>query len=134
MIQGSEPVKSRQKRPAPRVENGRVLRVFGNIVRKKFEAKQPVVLGLVDHPHTATAQLLYDAVVRDGLAGTCCKAGSLFTAHASLRIREHDCESLVRVPLESGIMSSRKNVRRLKQIPQTTLRRRLSFTGPLTIP
>ncbi len=47
------------------------LRVLGHIVRQEFERdKTPKrgVLGLVHHAHSATAQLFYDAVVRDGLA------------------------------------------------------------------
>ena len=47
------------------------LRVLGQFFGKKLqgdEAVQPRVLGLIDHAHPAAAQLLDDAVVRDGLA------------------------------------------------------------------
>ena len=58
-------------RPAPHVENGREPGVFGYFVGQEFEgdkAMEPGVLGLVHHPHATTAQLLDDAIVRDGLA------------------------------------------------------------------
>jgi hypothetical protein len=47
------------------------LRVLGQIVREEFqgdEATEIGVLGFVDNTHPAAAQLLDDAVVRDGLA------------------------------------------------------------------
>jgi hypothetical protein len=47
------------------------LRVSGNIFRQELqgdEATKLRVLGFVDHTHAATAQLLDDAIVRDGLA------------------------------------------------------------------
>ena len=47
------------------------LRVFCNILRQELQSDKATefdVLGLVDHTHPATAQLLDDAVVRDGLA------------------------------------------------------------------
>src|ERR1700731_1812086 len=47
------------------------LRVSGNIFRQELqgdEATKLGVLGLVNHPHPPAAQLLDDAVVRDGLA------------------------------------------------------------------
>jgi len=47
------------------------LGILRNIVRQEFEryeAPQLSVFGLVDHTHAATAQLLDDAIVRDGLA------------------------------------------------------------------
>ena len=47
------------------------LRVFGYLVGQELEGNKPTeldVLGLVDHSHAATAKLLNDAVVRDGLA------------------------------------------------------------------
>ncbi len=46
------------------------LRVFCNILRQELQSDKATefdVLGLVDHTHPATAQLLDDAVVRDGL-------------------------------------------------------------------
>ena len=46
------------------------LRVAGDLVGQELEgdeAMQPRVLGLVDHTHTAAAELFHDAVVRDGL-------------------------------------------------------------------
>src|ERR1700719_2073518 len=47
------------------------LRVSGNIFRQELqgdEATKLRVLGLVNHTHPTTAQLLDDAVVRDGLS------------------------------------------------------------------
>ena len=47
------------------------LRVAGNILRQELkgdEAMQPRVLGFIHHTHPPAAQLLDDAVVRDGLA------------------------------------------------------------------
>ena len=46
------------------------LRVFGDFIRKKLQRRKATehgVLGLVDHPHPAAAQLLDNAVMRDGL-------------------------------------------------------------------
>jgi hypothetical protein len=53
------------------LEAGQSLRIFGNIVGQELEATKAVqlyVLGLVDDAHPAAAQLLDDAVVRDGLS------------------------------------------------------------------
>jgi hypothetical protein len=53
------------------LEAAQGLRVFSDVVRKEFEGNETVqacVLGLVDYSHPAAAQLLDDAVVRDGLA------------------------------------------------------------------
>ena len=50
---------------------GEGLRVSRNVVGQKLERYEAVefhILGLVNHTHAATAQLLDDAVVRDGLA------------------------------------------------------------------
>ena len=47
------------------------LRVFGHFFRHEFEGDKTVetnILGLINNTHTATAELLDDAVVRDGLA------------------------------------------------------------------
>ena len=47
------------------------LRVFGKFFRQELQrhaAAKLGVLGLVDHPHSATAELLDDHVVRNGLA------------------------------------------------------------------
>src|SRR5208337_5543143 len=47
------------------------LRVVSDFVRQKLQGHEPVqadVLGLVNHAHSATAQLLDDAIVGDGLA------------------------------------------------------------------
>jgi len=46
------------------------LRVFGDFIRQKFQRRKATehgVLGLVDHAHPAAAQLLDNAVMRDGL-------------------------------------------------------------------
>src|ERR1035437_7767042 len=53
------------------LKSGKYLRVASNILRQELEgdeAMQPSVLSLVHHTHPAAAQLLDDAVVRDGLA------------------------------------------------------------------
>jgi len=53
------------------LEAGQSLGVSGNFIRQELEsneAVQPRVLSLVDDTHTSAAQLLDDAVVRDGLA------------------------------------------------------------------
>src|SRR5580698_5026887 len=45
--------------------------IFGYVVGQELEGNKPsqlYVLGLVDHAHTAAAEFLDDAVVRDGLA------------------------------------------------------------------
>jgi hypothetical protein len=50
---------------------GQRLRVFGYINGQEFqgdETMQSSILGLVHHTHPPTAQLLDDAVVRNGLA------------------------------------------------------------------
>ena len=47
------------------------LGIFGHVIRQKLqrdEAVQAGILSLVHHTHTAAAQLLDDAVVRNGLA------------------------------------------------------------------
>ena len=47
------------------------LRVFGYLVGQELEGNKPAelqILGLVHHAHPAAAQLLHDAVVRNGLA------------------------------------------------------------------
>ena len=44
-------------------------RILGNVERQKLERHVPAqggVLGLVHHPHAAPAQLLQNAVMRDG--------------------------------------------------------------------
>ena len=53
------------------LEASQSLRVFRNLVRKELQGDKTVqlyVFGLVDHAHATAAQLLCDAVVRDGLA------------------------------------------------------------------
>ncbi len=50
---------------------GQRLRVAGDFIGQEFQgdkSAQPGVLGLVHHTHPTAAQLLDDAVVRDGLA------------------------------------------------------------------
>ena len=56
------------------LETGQGLRVAGNFRGQKFECDETVqagVLGLVNHTHAATAQLLENAVVRNSLADHC---------------------------------------------------------------
>src|SRR6266700_7528257 len=51
------------------LETSQGLSVSGNLLRQKLESDEtmePGVLGLVDHTHTAAAQLLQDAIVRNG--------------------------------------------------------------------
>ena len=53
------------------LEAGEGLRVFCNVVGQEFERNEAAelhIFGFVDNTHAATAQLLDDAVVRDGLA------------------------------------------------------------------
>ena len=53
------------------LETRECLRVFRYVIRQKFERYEtvkPGVLGFVDHAHTAAAEFLDDAVVRDRLA------------------------------------------------------------------
>ena len=53
------------------LKTGECLRVFGYVVGQELEGNKATefnVLGFVDHSHTTAAQLLNDAVVRDGLA------------------------------------------------------------------
>ena len=53
------------------LKTGEGLRIVSYIFGQEFErdeAMQPRVLGLVHHAHSAAAQFLDDAVVRDGLA------------------------------------------------------------------
>ena len=45
--------------------------ISGNIIWQELERDEPAqicVFGLVDHTHPATAELLYNTVMRDGLA------------------------------------------------------------------
>jgi len=47
------------------------LRVASNVIGQELEGDEPAqasILGLVHHTHSAAAQLLNDAVMRDGLA------------------------------------------------------------------
>ena len=47
------------------------LRVLGDIIGQELQGDEAIelgVFGLVDHTHAAAAELLDDAVVRDGLA------------------------------------------------------------------
>src|ERR1700682_4180613 len=53
------------------LKTGKSLGVFGYFIGQELqghEAMQPGVLSLVDDTHVTTAQLLDDAVMRDGLA------------------------------------------------------------------
>ena len=53
------------------LKTGECLRVSGNFLRQELEGDetmQPRVFSFVDDAHPAAAQLLDDAVVRDGLA------------------------------------------------------------------
>ncbi len=64
------------------LKTGQSLRVFSYLFGQEFKCDktmQPSVLGLVDHTHSAAAQLLDNAVVRDGLADhpKACYGGSV---------------------------------------------------------
>jgi len=53
------------------LETSQGLGVLGDIIGQKLQGDKSVqgyVLGLIDNTHPATAELLDDAVVRDGLA------------------------------------------------------------------
>jgi len=53
------------------LKTGECLRVFGYVVGQELkgdEATEFNILSFVDHSHAATAQLVNDAVMRDGLA------------------------------------------------------------------
>ena len=57
------------------LEAGQSLRIFGDIVGQEFQrdkAAELEVLRLVNHAHAAAAQLLDDAVMRDGLTDHVC--------------------------------------------------------------
>ena len=70
---------------------------------------QPCVLSLVDNTHTTAAELLYDAVVRDGLsdhAGKCLACGSLHltdAAYASQRMTARARAAESRPALGAGV-------------------------------
>ncbi len=52
-------------------ESGQSLCILGYLIGQKLQshkAMQPRILGFVDHTHPATAELIDDTVVRDGLA------------------------------------------------------------------
>src|ERR1700730_13485587 len=52
------------------LKTGKSLGVFGYFIGQEFQSHKPVqpgVFSLVHHTHPATAELLDDAVVRDGL-------------------------------------------------------------------
>ncbi len=61
----------RRSRPGLASEAFERLRVVGNLIRQEFQGDETSefdILGLVDHPHAASAQFFEDAVVRNGLA------------------------------------------------------------------
>jgi hypothetical protein len=52
------------------LESAECLRVFGYLVGQELEGDEATkfdILSLIDHTHSATAEFLDDAVVRDGL-------------------------------------------------------------------
>ena len=58
------------------LETRQSLRVFADFVRQEFEGNKTMesgVLSLVDHSHPTTAELLDNAVVRNGLADHCAR-------------------------------------------------------------
>jgi hypothetical protein len=62
-----------QGRSSPRLalEAGQSLGISGDFIRKELESHETVesgILGLIDNTHAASAQLLNDAVMRDGVA------------------------------------------------------------------
>jgi hypothetical protein len=74
------------------------LRVLGYIVGQELESNKPAelhILSLVDNTHTAAAQLLDDAVMRDGLAdhwreSYVCETGKSMKA-VELALPPNDC-------------------------------------------
>jgi hypothetical protein len=53
------------------LEAGQGLLIFGNFVRQELQrnkAMQLYVLGFIDHTHPTTAELIDDAVMRDGFS------------------------------------------------------------------
>jgi serine/threonine protein kinase len=61
----------------PALETGQCLRVAGNVLRQELEgnkAPKASVLSLIDHAHTAAAELLDDPVMGDGAA---CDGGTI---------------------------------------------------------
>ena len=61
----------RRRRTGFATETLQGLRVHGHIIRQKLQSHEAAefgVFGLVDHTHAAPAELLDDAVVRNGLA------------------------------------------------------------------
>ena len=72
------------------LEAGQSLWVFGYFVGQELQGDKAVqlyVLGLVDHAHAAAAQLLDDAVVRDGLADHLLRKAHAFEQVDVTRIR-----------------------------------------------
>jgi hypothetical protein len=75
------------------------LRVFGYIVGQELkgeEATEFYVLSFVDHSHPAAAQLLDDAVVRNGLANHCresyvCETGKSMKAEELAYLKRGCC-------------------------------------------
>ena len=60
-----------RSRPGLASEAFERLWVVGNLIRQEFQGDETSefdILGLVDHPHAASAQVFEDAVVRNGLA------------------------------------------------------------------
>ncbi len=56
------------------LKTGEGLGIFGHIVRQEFEGDEtmkPGVFSLINHSHTAAANFLDNAIVRDGLADHC---------------------------------------------------------------
>src|ERR1700736_5282552 len=80
------------------LEAGQSLGIFGYVIRQEFkrnEAIQLNVLRLIDHPHPAAAQLLDDAVMRNGLAdhwrgSYVCETGKSMKA-GELAVSRKDC-------------------------------------------
>ena len=53
------------------LKTGECLRIFRNFIGQKLQSNKAAeldVLGFINHAHAAAAELLHDAVVRDGLA------------------------------------------------------------------
>jgi hypothetical protein len=70
---------------------GECLRVFSYTIRKELEGDESpelYIFSLIDHTHTASAQLLDDAVVRNGLAD---HTGPIILGQS--RLPDHICRS-----------------------------------------
>ena len=79
------------------LESRQGLRVSRHILGEEFQRNktvQPYVLSLIDHAHTATTELFYDSVVRDGLTHELGRCAHCWKCYAAIvgGVNEHDRE------------------------------------------